>query len=221
MQDRDIQKATRCNPPAATPLHRVILRTPEGKQRRDRHFGAWSLNNFLLQYQWSDGTPLLSTSTSQLRQIQARQRFKPHSALSKWEAELGFTINPSTWKEIWLKFRGANENMFLWQITFRAIATQRWRFPGLSASDPSTWCTRCNIGVREDIQHCLWLCPQSLPCWRWGTNLLVAVSGNRPQSGDPPILLTAAHILLAQPLPANWQIPVNFWQILSLFHGQS
>lgn len=63
-----IQDSLRCDLPALTTLYRVILRIPVGKADKRCHYGAWSPDrNYLLQYQWSDTTPLLATSTSQLR----------------------------------------------------------------------------------------------------------------------------------------------------------
>lgn len=147
-----IHKAPRSNPPVGTPLQRILLRVPQGPKHRLWHFGACSPDRqFLIQYKWSDETPLLDTSTGQLRSLQARQRFKPHSAVTRWERELACAVPPGIWHDTWLKFRGASENMFLWQTFFRAIATQSWRFPALPADDPMTWCTRCDGLTREDI----------------------------------------------------------------------
>lgn len=206
-----IHKAPRSNPPAELPLHRILLRAPQGPLHRRWHFGTCSPERqFLLQYKWSDQTPFLDTSTGQLRALQARQRFKPHSAISKWERELACPVPTGIWHDTWLKFRGASENMFLWQIVFRVIATQSWRFPALPAIDPMTWCTRCDLRTREDIQHCLWSCPFSQPCWQWANSLLMAVSEIRQRAGNPQIVLTPAHVLIAHPLPAAWRIPSRF-----------
>lgn len=42
---------------------------------------------------------------------------------------LACSIPPSIWAVTWLNFRSANENMFMWQLIYRVIATQRWHFP--------------------------------------------------------------------------------------------
>lgn len=167
-----------------------------------------------MQYRWSDGTPFLDTSTSQLRAIQAQQRYKPHKATRRWEAELGCEIPGDVWRGTWLNFRGANENTFLWQVYYRAIATQRWRFPALPADDPQITCTRCELSIKEDVTHCVWACPPSQACWQWAMGLLSASSGQRHRPGGLRCTLVPAHVIVASPLPMDWQIPSRFWILL-------
>lgn len=110
-------------------LRQVILRLPEGKKNGRSHYGEWSTDQaFLLQYRWMDVTLILNTTTRQLR-------FKPHSSVVKWERELACQLSHLCWQDIWLKYRGASKNMFLWQVLFPVIATQKWRFPSLPATD--------------------------------------------------------------------------------------
>lgn len=185
-------------PPNDLELHRVNLRLPWGKGARNQTFGPLNQASvFLIQHGWQDGIPLLHTSTAQLRNIQAQQRLFPHLALEKWRNQLGSQVPTSIWGQTWLNFRSANENTFLWQLIYRVIATQRWRFPTKSPLDPSTWCTRCNLGIREDIMHCIWSCPHSRGCWHWGETLLTASS----QNGTLCSGLLPGHVFLAQPLP--------------------
>lgn len=130
------------SPPTGSNLHRVILRLPWGKGTTSQTFGPLTPENaLLLQYGWRDGTPLLNTLTAQLHHVQAQQRHFPR--------------------------RSANENAFLWQEIFRVIATQRWCFPTRphtrAHTDITTWYTRCTLGTREDIIHCLWSCPLNCP----------------------------------------------------------
>lgn len=47
-----------------------------------------------------------------------------------------------------------------------------------------------------------------------GFELLWAISSNRHRPGGLSIVLTSAQILIAQPLPEDWQIPDRFWQVL-------
>lgn len=152
----------------------------------------------------------MHTSTAQLRYLQAQHRQSPHSALTKWETQLNCTITPSIWSGIWLNFRSASENTFLWQLLYRAIATQRWRFPRQHHTDATTWCTRCTQGTQEDVFHCIWACPISIQCWKWGESILQAAAV------DPldRITLTPAHVFVAQALPTQWHCPERLWQIL-------
>lgn len=39
-------------------------------------------------------------------------------------------------------------------------------------------------------------------------------SGHLPREGGLQVTLTPAHVLLGQPLPAEWKTPENFWAIL-------
>lgn len=111
---------------------------------------------------------------------------------------------------MWLNFCSVNENTFLWQLIYRVIATQRWRFRTRSHLDASTWCTRCTLGLREDIVHCIWSCPLSTTCWQWGETLLTTSFDN----GSLCAGLLPGHVFLAQPLPEQWQVPERFWKIL-------
>lgn len=210
-----VSKINRCCPSNGAILHRVILRQATGHKAHSIHFGFWSRHrNMLLQYKWSDGTHLLDTSTAHLRALQAQQRFKPHRASERWERELGHTIPVDIWSRTWSNFRGANENTFLWQLFYRAIATQRWRFPSVPGDDPCIRCTRCNMGVKEDIIHCVWGCPVSQPCWQWCVGLLANCSAQRHRPGGLRGSLEPAHVFVAAPLPADWKIPGRLWLIL-------
>lgn len=193
-----LKKIERSCPPNAAILHRILVRRSNKQVVKQSHFGLWSADrNLLVQHKWSDGVLLLDTSTSQLRALQAQNRFKPHGALSKWETELGCNIPIDIWSGMWLNFRGASENTFLWQLVYRVIATQKWRFPALPAVDPQVHCTRCDLGVREDVVHCVWGCSLSQPCWQWGLGLLTACSGRRSRQGGLRGNLEPAHIFVA------------------------
>lgn len=75
-----VSKIPRCNAPISTPLYRIMLCHSGGLDDKRNHFGIWSPERcFLMQYTWSDDIPLLDTSTSQLRALQAQHRFRPHT----------------------------------------------------------------------------------------------------------------------------------------------
>lgn len=197
-------------PPTARP-HRVMLRIPWGKGKSGFNFGPYTKERaFMDQYSWQDGTPLLHTSTAQLRRLQAQQRYTPHSALAKWETRLACSIPTSIWEVTWLNYRSANENMFLWQLAYRVIATQHWRFPTRPLTDPSTWCTRCSLEEQEDVVHCIWECPLSRQCWQWGEFILGQASGNP----NARLSLLPANVFVALPLPQEWRTLERLWHIL-------
>lgn len=148
------------------------------------HYGSWTADQaFLMQYNWADSTPLLNTSTAQLRSLQPCHGMSAHMALTKWELALEQPIPKNIWSSIWISYRGASENTFLWQLLYRVIATQKWRFPTTPATYPCTWCTRCTAGLKEYLTHCIWSCSISIQCWQWGEFLLQAISPHsRPLS---------------------------------------
>lgn len=165
---------------------------------------------FLLQHGWQDGTTLLDTSATQLRSLQARHRQVPHKATQKWEIALSSPLPVNVWMNTWLPYRGTSENTFMWQLLYRVIATQHWRSPSTPATDPDVWCTRCNLGIMEDTEHCVWSCPISATCWQWGNHLLRLSASNR----EANIVLRPEHIFIASPLSDDWRVPDRLWQIL-------
>lgn len=210
-----LQKIPRCCPPNNAILHRSVIRHSVKQKTLRTHYGLWTpQRHFLWQYKWSDGSSFLDTSTAQLRALQANQHFKPHAAALRWVRDLGCNIPDELWRGTWLNFRGATENTFLWQMYYRSIATQRWRFPSAPADDPRIQCTRCVLGAKEDIVHCLWGCPMSYPCWQWGQGILLASTEQRFRQGGLRGSLEPAHVFVASPLPADWLVPTRLWQIL-------
>lgn len=78
-EEGSIRKITCSCPPRDAVLHRVLVRHSNRCLAKRSHFGRWTTQrHFLMQYRWSNGTMLLDTSTSQLRALQANQRFKVH-----------------------------------------------------------------------------------------------------------------------------------------------
>lgn len=73
-----ISKITTSNPPPNIPLRQILVRNSGGMDPKRSNFGLWSQENcFLLQYNWSDDTPFLDTSTSQLRTLQVSSPTRP------------------------------------------------------------------------------------------------------------------------------------------------
>lgn len=61
--------------------------------------------------------------------------------------------------------------------------------------------TRCHWGVCEDINHCIWLCPESPVCWQWGMWFLKALSIGRDQTEVIGWIFSPAHIFISRSLP--------------------
>lgn len=188
-------------------LRRIVILS---NGRQTINGGPWIGDNILLtQYQWKGGTPLNHSSTSLLRQIQNSQQAQEHPAIRKWESQLSVRLPEHIWHNTWLPFRAAKENTFLWLIIYRAIATLSWVFPGLPSTDSSTWCPRCPLRMKEDILHCLWLCPSSRIYWLWTEGIISRAAGLTLR-----VQLTAAQVLLAAPFSDAIEVPFRLWQIL-------
>lgn len=181
-----------CPPTPDTPLRRILVRCPREADVRT-HWGAWSLAHpICTQYAWTDGTVLINSSTSQLRLLQERQHAGAHLALAKWTNQLHQAVDNEVWRFTWISYRSAAENTFLWQILYRIPATNKWRHPDLPATDPATWCVRCQLGAQEDLLHCLWAFPNASRCWMWCNRILKWVSCRHPA-----IQIEPTHILIA------------------------
>lgn len=198
-----------CIPTAATVLSRVMISSPING-RPKQLLGPWIDHNPLTQYKWKDGTILLNSSTSQLRSLQSQRATEPHSALRRWVVQLGRPIPEDIWHFTWLSFRSAAENTFLWQILYQIPATQKWRFPGRDRDDPVTWCSRCSLQVPEDTLHCIYGCPPARRCWDWGAYILQIAA----HPSNVHFVLQPAHIMLADPLPMAWDLPMQLWHTL-------
>lgn len=99
-------KVIRGTLPSQTSMaHRVLIRLPTERDHAACHFGLWnSERNLLTQYMWSDGTPLLNSSTGQIHRIQAQRRHTTHSALDRWSVMLACPIPLEIWSSIWVNF---------------------------------------------------------------------------------------------------------------------
>lgn len=98
----------------------------------------------------------------------------------------------------------------MWQLVYKVIATQKWRYPTRNAADESTWCTRCMGGHQEDVTHCIWSCTQSRQCWTWVDFILDSVAS----LGPGYVRVTPAQIFIADPLPTDWGVPEQMWHLL-------
>lgn len=103
-----------------------------------------------------------------------------------------------------------SENTFLWQLIYRIPATNKWRLPGKPASDPETWCSRCQLNFPKDLFHCIWACPISHQCWSWCAKLLSWIS-TAPPGG---LHITPTHVLIVEALPMEWETPEQFWHTI-------
>jgi hypothetical protein len=116
--------------------------------------------------EWKDGTPLFEVSTEKLRNFRRTpQGF--HKSIQKWSRQVEWAPNKRMWKQVWIAGRAAKESCFLWQVLYQIPATNKWRFPTAPAYDTRTHCKRCQRGFREDLMHCLWICPRLKRIWRW------------------------------------------------------
>lgn len=200
----------KCSPARDSSLLRILVRKPKFTGSH-LHLGQWNESNQLFsQYTWSDGTAIINSSTAQLRILQTLEHARLHGALSKWETQIAFTIPTDIWQLIWIPSRSAAENTFLWQFYYRIPATNKWRFPTSPATDPNTWCSRCQLNVQEDIFHCIWDCSASRGCWLWCSALLAWASGRQSHS----IHLSPAHVIIGEALPAGWETPDRMWNTL-------
>lgn len=136
LEGNKLRPTRHCCPDSETILSRVMVSSNANARTRQK-LGPWIDDNPMTQYQWVDGTPLVESSTAQLRSIQVHHAAQPHGALRKWTEELGRPIPDDVWQFTWMDFRSAAENTFLWQILYRILATQRWRFPERAREDPT------------------------------------------------------------------------------------
>lgn len=160
---------------------------------------------------WRDGHEIYHTSTGHLRRILRKPVTLLHKSVQKWERAIQWNPNPdSLWKNIWRPYCSARQNCFLWQVAFNIPTTNHWRFPGISRSDPATWCLCCPLRLHEDLLHLLWNFPAAKPIWSWVQNILKHV--------DPRAVnifsFTAAQALLGIPLGPLNGCNQRWWHIL-------
>lgn len=207
---RSLMRIANCRPGINTKLRRILVRAPAHSAARV-HLGPWRRDRLMIsQYNWTDGTSLQNSSTSQLRLLQVYLHPSGHGALTKWNGQLGHQIPDALWQVTWITYRSAAENTFLWQLIYRIPATNKWRLPDRSATDPDTWCPRCPLRTPEDSFHCIWACPASRECWEWSSSIISWVSQGRQQG----IQIQPVHIFIAEELPQIWDAPVRLWHTL-------
>lgn len=188
-------------------LERVLLRNPNFSSGR-LNLGNWqSSNKLLTQYKWQDGTIILHSLIAQIRLLQVHHQAGPHGALSKWERQLGCSVLDEIWATMWLTYRSAADNTFLWQLLYRIPAINVWRFPDRPVNDPATRCQRWTLHTPEDVYHCIWACDASRGCWEW-CNAWILPQHSRNVRHSP------AHALVAEALPLQWEIPVRLWHTM-------
>jgi hypothetical protein len=122
-----------CIPPQQAVMELVLVRTAGGEALQ--HFGNSQSEGFLgAHFRWTDGTPLLQSSTVQLRLLQISQRSFIHNSLSKWEARLRTPAPETIWTTTWLTFTAEKENVFLWQLIYHSGQRRRMYSCGNSST---------------------------------------------------------------------------------------
>lgn len=88
------------------------------------------------QYQWSDGKPIFEVDTRMLRLILNPPTNSVHARVGKW---LNYTLWDPTpqyrWKSTWTKFCSTKFDCLQWQILYRVLTTNSWRFQGYPQGD--------------------------------------------------------------------------------------
>lgn len=100
--------------------------------------------------------------------------------------------------------------IFLWQITYRVMATNGWHHPQLARNVATTWCTRCNLQEYDDILYYLWASRTSARVWQWAKQFIQAVTPNQHRN----VWLTLSQALLGARLNFHQDTPMKWWQIL-------
>jgi hypothetical protein len=137
-------------------------------------------------YEWIDGKQIFETSTKHLRElmVNGKTTTKEPIGVSKWHCQLPDTpTEQHIWSRIWLPFREEKVNHCLWQISHCILATNRCVYVRrmvkdikpekvIADEDVCMNCSRCSLGVREDILHMQWSCADSVAAWDWITKLI-------------------------------------------------
>lgn len=203
-------------PPQFTLLHRIMIGPPmnSGSAGPHRNYLGYPTDpcGKAELYQWKNGRDFFNVDTRQLRFLQGETKYQlAHNSIKKWRAQENWDPNPrQLWKATWVPFREAKVNGFLWQIIYRAAATNHWLAPKAPPTDESTWCKRCNTNSIEDLTHCLWDCNESQVVWRWITILTRGMT-LVPAS---PIHLEVRHALLGDEIEAEYHPPKKWWALL-------
>lgn len=71
------------------------------------------------------------------------------------------------WTPLWKDYRSVMENCFLWQVMYKILVTNHWRFPLAGQAQPKTWCSSCTKGSLEDVTHCFWSYFEFQEVWDW------------------------------------------------------
>ncbi|KAL3691969.1 hypothetical protein R1sor_005620 [Riccia sorocarpa] len=168
-----------------------------------------SLEAAMAKWQWCNSNDFYFPSNKLIRQELAPDKNAAVKRMNKWKQIIPFKEKDARrWERIWTPQRPARQSSFLWLITYRAIATNQWRFPAAPRADASTWCTRCDTDRTEDIPHLLWTCHTSKLIWEWAFQILhrafPLLHGWKPRM---------AHALIAEPLPKNYAPAAKWWEL--------
>ena len=154
------------------------------------------------------GISLPCAQSADLRKLQSPNTDRVVSHLERWASTPGFdTADNSRWARIWGYYRASNEASFLWKLVYNANATQRWRNPTVSSSNPSLQCALCVAPAPEDDIHLLWDCPFAKRLWKWSFYLLSLRSGTT-------WVPSFQHAIFGKQLPYDFQQLQHWWEIL-------
>ena len=202
-------------PPEEEDLKRVLVgnfMTPTNSKVKYKVVGD-TLGQFGMaaSYSWANGKEIHMANTAQRRKLLQKDMGHTHCNIQKWNSQMSGTLDlDQTWKTIWNSNRATKHNGLMWQITYRALATNCWRHPEARRSNPCTWCDRCGTGEAETIRHLFWECNESAPIWAWVNDCIQHVSGKRNRE----IQITWQQALLGTPLPERWNCPSKLWDLL-------
>lgn len=85
---------------------------------------------FTKGYEWADGKALFDTSTRHICKLQHSGKGITHISIAKWPNYMQTPLNlKSIWTNTWLPYLAQKEYTLVWQIVYRALASnaQRWR----------------------------------------------------------------------------------------------
>lgn len=168
-------------------------------------------------YMRKDGKEIFSTNTHHLRRLLNNAQPTSHVNIAKWSTVVRITINVDrTCMIIRQPYLPSKESSFAWQVLFRTLATNRWRFQ--SQPDPllDKECKRCTQHSIE-VGHCLWSCPKAAADWHW-IRFVVPLTSQDP---DQLLGLNECQALIGVDHTCSPAIPPKWWsalQICSLWH---
>lgn len=101
-------------------------------------------------YMWKDGKAIFSTNTRHLRRLLNNAQAASHVNIVKWSTAAGITINTDrACRIICQPYLPSKESCFAWEVLFRTLATNKWRFPMLPDWHEDKESKRCTLHMTE------------------------------------------------------------------------